>query len=416
MSAVVPPVGETMTKAQLEGVITEIAGKAVAELRADLDKKAATSPADLAKMMADAVRGARPKEAGEKGLGVAQVVRAMAAARGDVERALKAAKEVWGDGPATEILSHQKALSATDPGAGGVLLPPQYSEEIIELLRPMSAFRKLNPTIVPLNGTLQIPRITGGATAAYTAENADIASTEQTTGDVTLIEKELAAIVPVSNRLMRSPRADSMVRDDIVAALAQRSDLAFLRGSGTGNTPRGMRFWADSGNVTAASGGNTLTTITSGLGVLLNHLLTDNVRMIRPGWVLSGRTYVRLITVRDGNGNLAFANEMAAGTLFGYPFAFSTQIPNTFTAASAAETGGTLSEVMFADFADLVLGEGERLQLDASQEASYLDSTGTARSAFSRNQTVVRAIQFHDLVARHNESIAVLTDIDWAAA
>lgn len=424
------PTPTEMTKADLDAMIADVVGRHVTELRTEMEAKRAgkTDGAILGELLAQFKSGTLGATDGEnryvapgadrRGLGVARTVRALAACKGNLDGAIAFARDMWGkDSEPVRALdfAKQKAMAATDPGTGGVFLPPQQWSEVIELLRPASAVRKLNPTIVPLSGTLPIPAITGGATASYTAENTDITETTPTTGDVTLIEKELAALVVLSNRLLRSPQVsvDMMIRDDIVAALAQRSDLAFIRGAGTANSPRGIRFWVLAAQVLAATGGNTLATITSGLGGLINFLLSGNSRMIRPGWLFSGRTYVRLITVRDGNGNLAFAPEMAGGTLFGYPYAFSTQIPNTFTAASAAEVGGALSEVMLQDFADIVVGEGEGLQVDASGEAAYVDSAGSVRAAFSRNQTVIRALEYHDLVARHRESIAVLTDVDW---
>jgi HK97 family phage major capsid protein len=48
-----------------------------------------------------------------------------------------------------------------------------------------------------------VPKITGGSTAGYVGENANITKTQPTTGQITLTFKKLAALVPISNDLLR---------------------------------------------------------------------------------------------------------------------------------------------------------------------------------------------------------------------
>src|SRR5438105_6362243 len=40
-----------------------------------------------------------------------------------------------------------------------------------------------------------------------------------------------------------SPQGETMVRQDLQGAMAQRADLAFIRDNGTANTIKGMRYW-----------------------------------------------------------------------------------------------------------------------------------------------------------------------------
>jgi len=130
----------------------------------------------------------------EKGIEAARFIRAMAAGKADPERAARWAAKTWGaDDPMTKI------LEASEDSAGGVLVPTQHSTEVIELLRERAVFRSMGPTTVPMpTGSLQIPKITGGATATYIGESQNIVKTEQTTGMVNLSWKKLAAIVPIS--------------------------------------------------------------------------------------------------------------------------------------------------------------------------------------------------------------------------
>jgi hypothetical protein len=98
---------------------------------------------------------------------------------------------------------------------------------------------------------------------------------------------------------------------------------------------------------------------------------------------------------------------MLRGTLWGFPFAVSTAVPTTLG-------GETESEVYFADFADVVVGESQNLIVDSSQEASYWDGAVT-QSAYSRDETIVRAIIEEDLAMRRDVAGAVLTGCTWGA-
>ena len=269
----------------------------------------------------------------------------------------------------------------------------------------------MNPVIWPMpNGTAAVPKLTGGATASYTSENQNIGVTQPQFGVLNLSYKKLAAIVPISNDLVRysSPSADTVVRDDLIAALAQRQDLAFIRGDGLVNTPEGHAELGTSSQYLIATNPVNLQNVTYDLGRLILALKNANVRMLRPGFLMSPRSEMYLMSVRDGNGNYAFRPEMLTGRLWMFPYASTTQIPDNLGA------GGDESEIYLADFMDAVIGEAESLIIDASQEAAYWDGS-TVQSSFSRDQTVVRAIEEHDFGMRHDASIAVLTSVLYQA-
>lgn len=339
----------------------------------------------------------------QRGLVAGRMIRALAAGKGDVDRACKHAAKSWGE----DDLAF-RALSASDEVSGGAVVPDSIAAAVIELLRPMSAVRRLNPTVVPMgNGTLRLPKLAGGAAASYIGENDNAPKTEQTFGQLVMTFKKLAALVPVSNDLLRyaAPSVDQLVRDDVSSALGQTSDGKFIRGAGSEHAPRGMRYFAPAANVITANATVNLTNVTTDLGLLMLALENANVRMLRPGWVFAPRIKHYLMTVRDGNGNYAFRAEMQEGRLWGFPFATTTQVPTNLG-------GGTESEVYFADFADVIIGEALNLMIDASTEATYHDGVNL-QSAFGRDQTVVRALQEHDFGMRHEESVAVLTAVTW---
>jgi HK97 family phage major capsid protein len=342
---------------------------------------------------------------------LARAVRAMARHKGDLVAAAKYAETVLQDKLAAS------ALTASSNSGGGFLVPDQWLGEIIELLRPMSVIRKMGPRTAPLiNGQLSIAGKSTGTAASYIGENKAIGTTGLTFRAVKATAKKLAALVPISNDLIRyqgvGPAIDGMVRDDLAESFAVTEDVTFIRGAGTVYTPRGVRNWAPAANLKDLSAGGasqTLAQVRTGLSLLRKTLKSANVRFLKPGWLMSPRTENALMfNVVDGNGNLVFGKEMVEnGTLLGIPYAVTTNIPENLGS-------GSDSELYLVDFADVVIAENPVAVLDMSQEASYVDSSdGQTYSSFQNDQTIIRMIVEHDLVVRHPESIAVGTGLQW---
>jgi HK97 family phage major capsid protein len=339
----------------------------------------------------------------EKGIAVARCIRALAAAKGDPRRAAEYAEQVIRDGEVA------KALAAGSSAAGGALVPEAYTAEIIENLTAKAVVRRMGARSVPLpNGNMTWPKLTGSTTAQYIGENTNVPKTETTFGQLKLSAKKLAALVPISNDLIRfgNPQADTIVRDDLVNSMALAEDLNFIRGDGTGNGPKGLRYWAPAASVIAVNATVNLINITQDLGKLELALMEANSPMITPGWIFAPRTKVYLENLRDGNGNIAFP-EMARGQLKGYPFTTTTQIPVNLAVTDTAE-----SEIYFVDFSEALIGDVPGLVIEVSSEAAYYDGASVV-SAFSLDQTVIKVIAQHDFGMRHAASVAVLKDVDW---
>lgn len=391
----------TMTKEQLTDLIRETVQPLLAEA---IDPLKAQQTQNMAPVLegATGMQPRRPDEHDQRGLLAARVVSALAAAgRNNYRGAIEFATQRWGKHSAT-VGVFEKALAAGTASAGGMLIGSEVSEDLIELLRPASVVRSLNPMMVPLDsGTLGLPKVTGGATGSYIGENANIPVGQQQFGTVVLNARKLAVLTPISNDLIRraGPRSEAIVRDDLVAGIATRSDLAFITGSGVNGEPRGLRQWAPASHVLTANSSATLDNVTNDLRDMLVVLMVANVRMLRPGWIMGPRVWGFLATIRDGNGNYAFRDELLGGRFWGMPYGRTAQVEN---------------EIYLADFADVVIGEATSILLDVSDTAAYHDGSNVV-AAFSLDQTVVRAIVEHDLVMRHTESIAVLTDVTWGS-
>jgi HK97 family phage major capsid protein len=354
----------------------------------------------------------------EPGIAFGRVVRAMAAAKfnklgtaGTVD-ILKA----WGDDDlATAVAgAHQKALAAGDATAGGFLVPTEFSNEVIELLRSQSVVRRLGARTVQMpTGTLKYPKIATGASAAYIGENVNIGKSEESFGQLTLTFKKLAVLTPVSNDLLRysSPSADAIVRDDLVSSMATKEDTTFIRGAGTDATPKGLLNWCVADQKIASNSTVNLANITNDLGQLVVKLKEADIPMISPGWIMAPRTEQKLATIQTTTGAFAFRDEIVRGSLWGWPVGVTTNVPITLDTTGSGNDDE--SEIYLVDFSQVLIGESMGLLVDSSQEAAYHDGSNV-QAAFSLDQTVVRAIAEHDLGMRHDKGVAMLTGVTWA--
>ncbi len=121
-----------------------------------------------------------------------------------------------------QFKSVNKALGSAIGTAGGFLVIPEFSRELIELLRAKSVIRGLGPRVYPMSGdTLVFNRQTGAATAYWVAEGVEKTESEETFGQASLVLKEVAGLVKVSNNLIEdaSPAVDAILRQDLVEVL-----------------------------------------------------------------------------------------------------------------------------------------------------------------------------------------------------
>lgn len=344
------------------------------------------------------------------GAKMAQMVRLLAAAQGNQHQAAELAKQGGFGGDIA------MALSTVTPGAGGVLVPENFATEVIESLRPTSVVRSMGVISLPLNnGNLTMPRITGNTVVTYIGTETDIPLTGMTFADTKLTGKKSAALVPVSNDLLRmsgvSPRVDQLVASDLTLSVGLSDDLHFIRSDGdNGLAPKGARYWALPQNLVVAPDAATITLekIDLFLGGMMLRVETANVQMKACGWLMAPRTLRWLQSLRDGNGNKAYP-EIEQGMLKGYKVGLTNQIPVNLG------DDGDESEIYFMNFADCMIGEDMDLVIDISKEASYKDANGTVVSAFQRDQTLIRVIAKKDFGPRHVESIVVGINVNWGA-
>jgi HK97 family phage major capsid protein len=312
-----------------------------------------------------------------------------------------------------------RALNTMVVAEGGALIPQDFMAELIELLRANVVVRAAGPMAVQMPmGNLTIPRLAAGSTASYQGELDDISVTEELFDDVNLIAKKLTAMVPVSNDLIRRAPigVEAIVRDDLVQGIARKEDIQFLRSDGTNKGPVGFRSLVLPANllVVPALGatpapGDDLNIVVNALASMKLILVNGMSRMIKPTWFMAPTLIEYIRTRRDSVGGFYYKDEIANGTLDGFPFLTSQQIPTNLGT-------GNGSEFYLLDMADVVIGDTLNVMVDASDVAAYYGTDGKVVSTFQRDQSLFRVITEHDMNMRHLQSLAVGTTTDWMFA
>ena len=284
-----------------------------------------------------------------------------------------------------------KVMGSAVGTAGGFLVPPEYNAEVIELLRAQAVIRQMGPSVYPMNSDqLSFNRQTGGTTAYWVAEGDTKTESEPTLGQATLVLKEVAGLVRVSNNLLAdsSPSVDALIRNDLVKVLSNAEDLAIIQGTG-GAQPLGIYNDPVVPNTTLGAGNGAIPSFDD---------LWDAMYAIEAAngtynaWLMHPRTKNTLRQLKDGNGNYIYTtgdlNKGEHDTLLGLPVFKTTQIPINLTFGAGA---ATQSYMILGNWNELAIGEkaGEGFMFDVSTER-YFELDQTAIRLVKRVDSLVR--------------------------
>ena len=328
--------------------------------------------------------------------------------RHDPERAEFYAKKYYED---MSMAREFKALSATNPAAGGYLIPEIYLDQIIELLYSKTVIFELGAQKVPMaNGNLNIPKMTGGARATWGGEARKIAKTQPTYGNIRLSAKRLEAIVPQTRELLMSTNysADQLFANDLTRRMELGLDFGAMFGKGGEFQPLGVFTDKEVEHVDAKTLSNedladSNGKITADFPVFVrSKVLAKNVDDNKLGWAFNSVLEGYLMNLKTTTGAYIYRDEMNTGKLLGFPYRVSNQI--------TTDTTG-LTELAFGNWADLLVGEQMGLETYTTLDGSWVDEEGNQHNAFEENLAATRALMYVDIAARHKESFLHVKNI-----
>jgi HK97 family phage major capsid protein len=287
---------------------------------------------------------------------------------------------------------YKTLIDETGSSGGHYLIPETWSNELIPLLYAKEELFQL-----PLGrktvqgGTVNLPKITGGATAYMVAAATAITESAITAGKDTLAPMQMGILSAVDNRLVRGadPSIEQTVKQDMMSVASAKLVTQILAGTGAGNFT-GLETTSGIQEVSMGDNGAKFTAATNIDNLMRLPRLIEMAHGTFEGWLMNSRSKWDLRETKDAVGNYILTTPNNAGDpplLIGYPYKISNNISNTQTQGNKSDCtsiyGGQWSEVIVYVWADIAFM--------ASKEGTYVTS-GTTYSAVQLDMTLFRMI------------------------
>lgn len=258
-----------------------------------------------------------------------------------------------------------KALAEGVNTSGGVLVPPQYIQELVMLRRATAPLLQYFRTIPVHSNQVLVPTQTTVSTVGWTAENAAKPSTDEVLGQITVNIFTLAGIAKISNQLLEdsTPAVDAIIREDLLRGINIEMDRACLNGSGVGQSTGLLN--TSGVTVTAASASTAAAIIDDVLSAIgrLQAVYYGNPDAI----VMAPRTWTKLQSAKDGN-----SRYLALGTIVGSQVLSMPGLPNP--SGATEDNMGIVGGPVFTMF-------GFPLVIDANMPITQTVGANTNRSS-----------------------------------
>ena len=283
--------------------------------------------------------------------------------------------------------------NATESGYGDAFKEEKFFSYEGKLRGEMLAARLGVNFINNLTGNLNI--VTGGADAAWVAEDVAATKAKPAYAKMTLSPKRLQVLQGVTYDLIHqnSASVDALIMADMVKAHAAALDAAIFAGSGSSGQPSGVLGRAGNTVAIGTNGG----AITYAKLVEMEQLVGEDNGLLDGSlaYVSNAKVMGKLKTIPQVQGYPWYL--LNEGKVNGYPFFMSNALPSNLTKS----TGSNLSAAIFGPFSQVICGTwGGGLQ--------FIIDPYTAKAS---GVLEVTAIAYHDVAVRHADAFAKIVDI-----
>jgi HK97 family phage major capsid protein/HK97 family phage prohead protease len=343
-------------------------------------------------------------------LGTAFVRQAIAlmACQGNKHEAAEFAKR-WDDSTPEVSLSLKAAIAAgttTDATWAQPLVNQTMVSDFIELLRPATILGKV-PGLRDVPFNCKIPIQTAGGTYGWVGEAKPKPLTKLAFASDTLGVTKVAGIIVLTEELVRfsNPRAEALVRADMVAGIAQFLDQQFIDpavAAVAGVNPASIT----NGAPTAAATANPIADIMG----LINHFATNNIAVDGVTFIMSPANALALSFRQNLDGSPEFPGVgLNGGSYRGLTFITSNASLTNVTALQPAL-------ILYADDGGVTIDASREasLQMD-SAPMSPADATTVYVSMFQNNMVALRAERFVNWKRVVTNAVKYLTAANWPA-
>ena len=281
----------------------------------------------------------------------------------------------------------------------------QRGDLFIEALRARQVLGGLGATYMGgLTNRIRIPKLSG-AQAAFVEEGGDVSDQSQTDSSVSLQPRTFGAFVEISRLLALEsvPSIEQIVRNDLLASMADRLEYYAINGTGSGGQPTGLLNTSGIGDVDISAGTDVDSLTWADIVALVKTVEQANgvINAGALGWLSHPAVKAKLASTAkvSGTDSVMLLNDPWA-SMYGYRAAFTSNIP---TNLNPGDGGNDASALVFGDFSQMMIGLFSSPSIMVNPYAG--DKSGTVR---------ITVLQEVDVAVRNGESFAVTNEVSVA--
>jgi len=288
--------------------------------------------------------------------------------------------------PTSIILGETRAQTVGTASAGGNTVATNLGG-LIDRLRPTLKVQSMGATVISgLTGNLDLPRLTGGPSAYWVAEDAATTASSSTFDKISMTPKTVSGEMYMSRRLVlqNSVALEDVLRRDLGFVLAQALDKAAINGAGVHASPATNE---PSGILTEITENATAETVLSDIAAdLIAALEIDDVD--GTGAFLTNAQLMKVARkVKDENGRVIPLSEIFHGA----PVNVTNQVPTI----EGEDTDPDTNPLIYGAWSNLFVGYWSGVDLLSNP---YKDA--------SKGGLWLHAFLDADVAIRHDEAFA----------
>lgn len=291
-----------------------------------------------------------------------------------------------------------------DFASGGAWIPESLEAEILPLLKAEAVVRGAGVRVRPMpNGNLTIRKNTSGVTGSWGGSVSNIAPSGMEIGTIQMSAKKLGILVPIANDLLAltSGTAYSEVQKDIISGAATYEDEAFLLGSGSDYSPKGLKNWCDSGNIVTMTASPDAAKIYKDLMAMQKKVYGGTfIKKVKPTYIMNSTNELSLKALLNSN-NLPLFPELMNGKLHGATVLVSELMPD--------------ASIIFVDLAYSNIAQTLNMKLEFLPNTAYQNAAGTVVAGASTDESIFRLVHEVDFAQSYVKSISVINSLTWSA-
>ncbi len=258
-------------------------------------------------------------------------------------------------------------LSTAATGGSGAevvfddFVPTEHRGDMfIEALRARQVLGGLGTTYLSgLTGRIKMPKLATGANAAFVEELADVGDGAGTDGGVTLQPRTMGAFVEMSRLLVMEsvPAIEQIIRNDLLASAADRTEFYAINGSGSGGQPTGILNTSGINNLDISSGTDVDALTWADIIALVKLVEEDNgiVNSAAAGFLSHPAVKAKLASTAKVSSTDSVQILDAPWTeLYGQPIEFTSNVPTTL---DPGDGGNDASALIYGDFSQLLVAQ-----------------------------------------------------------